>query len=129
MRGIDSYLVRVVIMLDLLPCRPGQKGRTVSELVNELASRGIAIGHRTVQRDLETWSEIFDLQCDRRSESHYWKRTRKGHLSDHFLIEEYFGDPVDPPEGSPSPRYGCSSRHPAWPHEPETWMNDDRGES
>lgn len=123
MSGIDSYVVRLVIIHDLLPYRRGQKGRTSTELVRELASRGIAISARTVQRDLEAWSDVFGLRCERTADKYYWRRARKAVLSDHFLVDEYYGEPVDAPEEGGSPRYGNSSNHPDWQHEPERWMD------
>lgn len=126
MCGMDSYIVRIVTLHDLLPYRRAHQGRTVTELWHELASRGIRVTRRMVQRDLNDWEEIFGLQCDRASGHHYWRRTRDTYLGRHFLVDDYYGDPVDLPGTAAAPNYGNSSRHPEWPHEPEQWIDLDR---
>lgn len=119
---LEVYLARIVIMHDLLPFRSLHRGRTAMDLACELASRGIRVSQRTVQRDLEHWQSVFGLQCEQDGQEYRWRRSRRNSLEPLFLVDEYCGDPVDPPGEMRNRGLGASAAHPAWPYEPEVWM-------
>jgi predicted DNA-binding transcriptional regulator YafY len=74
MASTQQTLFRQWLMLQALPRAPQRI--TAGDLAARLAGEGHAISKRSVERDLQSLSEVFPLECDDRSKPYGWSWMR-----------------------------------------------------
>jgi len=67
---MSHTIMRQWAMLRMLPRSP--KKISTREILNRLTQEGFQVEQRTVQRDLEKFTSLFPLDCDKRSKPYGW---------------------------------------------------------
>lgn len=102
---MSETVLRQLAMLNMIPRAP--RKITVKELQDRLNGKGYATTERSIQRDLNTLSQVFSLYCDNRSKPYGWQFTREAAIVDlpgmepatalAFKLAEVFLQPLLPP--------------------------------
>src|SRR3546814_10436130 len=68
--GMDKNFERLLATLSIVPANAAL---STTEIHRRLSTRGLAVSHRTVQRDLESLAATFGITCDTRSKPYGWR--------------------------------------------------------
>lgn len=69
--------IRQIIISRMIPTEP--RSISTAEIHGRLQRRGMSVTRRTVQRDLNDLSVIFDLQCSIDGRVHRWFKEKRSH--------------------------------------------------
>ncbi len=67
---MDKNFERLLATLSIVPANAAL---STTEIHRRLSTRGLAVSHRTVQRDLEALAAAFGITCDTRSKPYGWR--------------------------------------------------------
>lgn len=67
---MDKNFARLLATLSIVPV---SATLSTTEIHHRLRTRGLAVSHRTVQRDLESLAAAFGIACDTRSKPYGWR--------------------------------------------------------
>src|SRR3546814_7344251 len=67
---MDKNFERLLATLSIVPVNAAL---STTEIHRRLSTRGLAVSHRTVQRDLESLAAAFGITCDTRSKPYGWR--------------------------------------------------------